>query len=43
MDRLEQKKKRISFNAFERLKEALKEEPTELVVDGVLHRFEFTF
>ena len=31
------------FNAFERLKEALKEEPTELAVDGVLHRFEFTF
>jgi nucleotidyltransferase substrate binding protein (TIGR01987 family) len=42
MDRLEQKKEDF-FNAFERLKEALKEEPTELVVDGVLHRFEFTF
>ena len=41
MDRLEQKKEDF-FNAFERLKEALKEEPTELVVDGVLHRFEFT-
>ena len=26
-----------------RLKEALQEEETEIVIDGVLHRFEFTF
>lgn len=31
------------FNSFEKLKEYLQEEPTELAVDGVLHRFEFTF
>lgn len=31
------------FNALDRLKEALQEEPTEIVIDGVLHRFEFTF
>lgn len=29
--------------ALKRLKEALQEEKTEIVVDGVLHRFEFTF
>lgn len=42
MDRLEQKKEDF-FNALDRLKEALQEEPTEIVIDGVLHRFEFTF
>ena len=26
-----------------KLDEALNEEPTEIVIDGVLHRFEFTF
>ena len=31
------------FNAFERLQEALKEEPDDIIIDGVLHRFEFTF
>ena len=30
-------------NALERLKEALQEEPSEIVIDGILHRFEFTF
>ena len=30
-------------NATERLKEALNEEITDIVIDGVLHRFEFTF
>ena len=42
MDRLEQKKEDF-YNALDRLKEALQEEPTEVVIDGVLHRFEFTF
>ena len=31
------------FNALERLKEALEREIDDVVVDGVLHRFEFTF
>lgn len=30
-------------NAVDRLEEALQEEETEIVIDGVLHRFEFTF
>lgn len=30
-------------NALTRLKEALREEPSEIVIDGILHRFEFTF
>ncbi len=29
--------------AVQRLEEALQEEQTNLVIDGVLHRFEFTF
>lgn len=29
--------------ALSRLEEALKEEESEVVIDGVLHRFEFTF
>ena len=29
--------------ALKRLEEALNEEKTEIVIDGVLHRFEFTF
>lgn len=29
--------------ALNRLEEALKEEETDIVIDGVLHRFEFTF
>lgn len=31
------------FKALNKLKEALQEEETEIVIDGVLHRFEFTF
>ncbi len=42
MERFEQKKEDF-FNAFDRLKEAIQEEPTEVVIDGVFHRFEFTF
>lgn len=30
-------------NAISRLKEALKEEENDLVIDGILHRYEFTF
>lgn len=30
-------------NALTRLEEALKDEATEIVIDGILHRFEFTF
>ena len=29
--------------AIQRLQEALQEDSTDLVIDGVLHRFEFTF
>lgn len=42
MNRFEQKREDFN-NAVMRLKEAIKEEPTEIVIDGVLHRFEFTF
>lgn len=42
MNRFTQKKEDF-LNAFERLKEALEQEPTEIVIDGILHRFEFTF
>lgn len=42
MQRFTQRK--IEFNsAYKRLKEALKEEESEIVIDGALHRFEFTF
>lgn len=30
-------------NATNRLKEALKQEENDIVIDGVLHRYEFTF
>ena len=30
-------------NAVDRLKDALQEKESEIVIDGVLHRFEFTF
>jgi len=42
MSRFEQKKEDF-INALNRLQEALQEDSTEIVVDGVLHRFEFTF
>jgi len=42
MKRLNERKEEY-FNAFERLKEALNSEPNDIIIDGVLHRFEFTF
>ena len=42
MERFKERRKEFS-KALERLKEALQEKETEIVVDGVLHRFEFTF
>lgn len=42
MDRFNQKKEDF-YNALDRLEESLKEEPTDIVIDGTLHRFEFTF
>lgn len=42
MKRFEERK--LDFiNAAERLKEALQEEKSDLIIDGVLHRYEFTF
>ena len=31
------------FNALERLKEGVKQEANEIVIDGILYRYEFTF
>lgn len=42
MKRLEERKSDLE-NAFQRLKEALQENETQLAIDGTLHRFEFTF
>lgn len=42
MKRLEERKNDLQ-NAYKRLEEALKENETELAIDGTLHRFEFTF
>lgn len=42
MERFKERKKEFS-KALKRLKEALEEKETEIVVDGVLHRFEFIF
>lgn len=42
MKRFEERKQDF-YNALARLQEAVKEEPTDIVIDGVLHRFEFTF
>lgn len=42
MKRYEERKEDFS-KAVKRLEEALKEKETDLNVDGVLHRFEFTF
>ena len=42
MKRFQERKEDLK-NATERLKEALNEEITDIVIDGVLHRFEFTF
>lgn len=42
MKRFEERKKDLT-NATLRLKEALLKEENDIVVDGVLHRYEFTF
>lgn len=42
MKRFEERKQDL-INAANRLKEALNEEESELIVDAVLHRYEFTF
>lgn len=42
MKRFEERKQDL-INATSRLKEALKEEENDLAIDGVLHRYEFTF
>lgn len=42
MSRFDERKEDYK-NALARLKEALEEEPSEIVIDGILHRFEFTF
>lgn len=42
MKRFEERKQDY-YNALSRLQEALNEEVTDVVIDGVLHRFEFTF
>lgn len=42
MKRYEERKQEL-LNATERLKEALQEEESDIVIDGTLHRFEFTF
>ena len=42
MKRYEERKKEL-LNTTERLKEALQENESEIVIDGTLHRFEFTF
>lgn len=42
MGRFEERRKEFS-NAVERLKEALEEKENDIIIDGVLHRFEFTF
>lgn len=38
-----EQRKQYFYNAFGRLNEAISENPTDIVIDGVLHRFEFTF
>lgn len=42
MKRYEERKKELA-NATARLKEALQENESDIVIDGTLHRFEFTF
>ena len=42
MGRFEERRKEYA-KALSRLEEALKEKETEVTIDGVLHRFEFTF
>ena len=42
MKRFIERKQNLT-NATKRLKEALEQEETDIVIDGVLHRYEFTF
>lgn len=42
MKRYDERKQEL-LNATERLKEALQKEESDIVIDGTLHRFEFTF
>ncbi|MBP3800988.1 MAG: nucleotidyltransferase substrate binding protein [Clostridia bacterium] len=42
MKRFEERRTDLN-NAVNRLEEALNEEVTDLVIDGILHRFEFSF
>lgn len=42
MERFNQKRKDF-YCALQRLEESLIEEPTDIIIDGTLHRFEFTF
>lgn len=42
MKRFNERKKEY-FNALNRLQEALNLEADDIIIDGVLHRFEFTF
>lgn len=42
MQRFIQRKTEFN-NAYQKLQEALKEKESEIVIDGALHRFEFTF
>lgn len=42
MKRFEERKQDL-INAVNRLKEALNEKENDLMIDGVLHRYEFTF
>ena len=42
MKRFEERKQDFS-NAVDRLQEGLQAEETQIVIDGILHRFEFTF
>lgn len=42
MKRFDERKQDL-INATNRLKEALKEKENDIMIDGVLHRYEFTF
>ena len=42
MDRFKERREELN-KAINRLEEALKEIDTDIVIDGILHRFEFTF
>ena len=42
MKRFEERRQDYS-NAVNRLQEGLQQEETEFIIDGILHRFEFTF